>query len=137
MQMIYQNSEPLMWGWQKGFTPICSDFPISSDLFRFALLAFRNAPVCSDLLRLLPICFENESKQINPFPPTPFASPRGNNTENCPNILFTQNCPNIPFTRHIIDNRNAQEKRRASTVLQQIYCLLYPRSQPYKEHYVY
>ena len=58
------------------FVPIS---PFSSDLFRFALLVFRNTPICSDLLRFLPICSDLFSEQIrtnqgNPFLPTPFAN---------------------------------------------------------------
>ena len=33
------------------FVPICSDFPFSSDLFRFAFLVCGNIPICSDLFR--------------------------------------------------------------------------------------
>ena len=47
---------------------------ISSDLFRFAFLVCGNAPICSDLLRFLPIT--NQNKSGNPFLLTPFASPR-------------------------------------------------------------
>ena len=42
------------------FVPIS---PFSSDLFRFAIPVFGNAPMCSDLFRLA-ICFQNKSKQI-------------------------------------------------------------------------
>ena len=53
---------------------------LSSDGFRFALLAFRNAPICSDLLLFLPICSDLFSEQIgtdqgNSFLPTPLQSP--------------------------------------------------------------
>ena len=37
-----------IWGRQKGVIPICSDSPFPSDLFRFALLLFGIAPICSD-----------------------------------------------------------------------------------------
>ena len=60
------------------FVPIS---PFSSDLFRFALLVFGNAPISSDLFRFLPICSDLILEQIrtnqgNPFLPTPFANPR-------------------------------------------------------------
>ena len=87
------KSEPPVWGRQKGVTPSCSHLfqfvpisPFSSDLFRFALLVFRNTPISSDssdLLRFLQICSDLFSEQIrtdqgNPFLPTPFANPRQN-----------------------------------------------------------
>ena len=57
------------------FVPIS---PFSSDLLRFALLVFRNIPICSVFL---PICSDLFSEQIttnqgNTFLPTPFANPR-------------------------------------------------------------
>ena len=33
------------------------------DLFRFVPLVFGTAPICSDLLRFLPICFQNKSEK--------------------------------------------------------------------------
>ena len=51
------------------FVPIS---PFSSDLFRFALRVFGNAPICSDLLRFLPICSDLFSEQIRE---TPFCRP--------------------------------------------------------------
>ena len=42
-------------------------FPLFFDLFRFASLVFRNAPICSDFLRFLPICF-HVLKQIRESP---------------------------------------------------------------------
>ena len=52
------------------FVPIS---PFSSDLFRFAFLVFGNTPICSDLLRFLPICFQNKSEQSEkPLSADPF-----------------------------------------------------------------
>ena len=53
--------------------PICSDFPFSSDLFRLRSLFSgmpRFVPICSNLLRFLPICFQNKSGK--PLPAEPF-----------------------------------------------------------------
>ena len=68
---------PSLGSAEGGFVP-SSDFPcflpislFSSDLFRFAFL-FRNTPICSDLLRFLPICFQNKPEQIRE---TPFCRP--------------------------------------------------------------
>ena len=42
--------------------------PFSSDLFRFALLVFGKTPICSALLRFLPICFQkNQNKSGKPL----------------------------------------------------------------------
>ena len=55
------TSEPLMWGWQG--SPFVPSSLFSSDLFGFALLVFRNIPICSDfriLFRFVPVhalCF--------------------------------------------------------------------------------
>ena len=51
------------------FVPIS---PFSSDLFRFAFLVCGNTPICSDLLRFVPMCFQNKSEQIRE---TPFCRP--------------------------------------------------------------
>ena len=74
-------SEPPIGVGRRGsprFVPIS---PFSSDLFRFALLVVGNTPICSDLLRFLPICSDLLTEQIrtnqgDPFLPTPFANPR-------------------------------------------------------------
>ena len=82
--LMARLSEPPNLGSAEGdllrFVPIS---PFSSDLFRFSLLVFGNAPICSDLdlLRFLPICSDLFSEQIrtnqgNPFLPTPFTNPR-------------------------------------------------------------
>ena len=60
------------------FVPICS--PFSADLFRFALLLFGNAPICSDLLRFAPISSDlfrfvfrtNQNKSGKPLSADPF-----------------------------------------------------------------
>ena len=65
---------PPIWGRQKGVTPICSDFPV---FIRFAFLVFWSAPICSNLLRFLPICFRtNQNKSGKPLSAGPFASSR-------------------------------------------------------------
>ena len=80
------NTHPALGSAERGhpdffrFVPIS---PFSSDLFRFAVLVFGNALICSDLFRFLPICSDLFSEQIrtnqgNPFLPTPFANPREN-----------------------------------------------------------
>ena len=55
------KSESLVWGRQKGVTPICSDF------LRFVPIwaaCFGNTPICSDLLRFPPVCSVLFSEQI-------------------------------------------------------------------------
>ena len=78
--MNSENSEPTLWGRQKGVTPICSDFfvffrcvPICTPCFREYPDLFRFAPISSALFR-----FVFRTNQGNPFLPTPFASPRKN-----------------------------------------------------------
>ena len=74
-----QQSEPPIWGRQKGVSPICSDLfrfprflPICSDLRSLFSGMPRFVPICSDLLRFLQICFQNKSGQIRE---TPFCRP--------------------------------------------------------------
>ena len=66
------DSEPPIWGRQKGVTPICSD------LFRFLPICApgvrESIPVCSDLFRFAP--FSSDLFSENPFLPTPSANPR-------------------------------------------------------------
>ena len=79
-------SEPPIWGRQNGVTPMCSDLfdfprflPICSDLRSLFSGIPRFVLICSDLLRFLPICSDLffRTDQGNPFLPTPFAHPWG------------------------------------------------------------
>ena len=74
----HSGSEPLIWGRQKGVTPIwcgCSDLPV---FFPFALLLFqelfRFVPIWSDFFRF--VFRTNEHRSGKPFLSNPFASPR-------------------------------------------------------------
>ena len=66
-----KSKERKDWGRQKGVTPICSDLfrfprflPICSDL---RSSSSGSVPIWSDLLRFVPICFQNKSEQANKF----------------------------------------------------------------------
>ena len=86
-------SEPPVWGHRKGVTPICSvcsDFPV---FFRFAFLVFWNTPICSDLLRFVPICFQNKSEEIRE---TPFCRPLVQIPDGVPVVLGSAALPVVP-----------------------------------------
>ena len=53
-----------LWVGRRGLPRFVPISPFSSDLFRFAHFVCRNAPICSNFLRFLPICFQNKSEQI-------------------------------------------------------------------------
>ena len=51
------------------FVPIVPNSPFSSDVFALRSLVFCwNVPICSDLLRFLPISFQNKSEHIKKEP---------------------------------------------------------------------
>ena len=62
------SEPPLVWGRQKGVTPICFDLlrflPICSDLRSLLSGMPRFVPICSDSFRFVLICFQNKSEQI-------------------------------------------------------------------------
>ena len=74
-------AEPLLWGRGKvGSRRICTDFPVFFRLVLIALLVFRNALICSDLLRFALTSsdlFQNRPEEIReiPFCRPPSASP--------------------------------------------------------------
>ena len=82
------RSEPPIWGRQNGVTPICSDLfrfpfffrfvPICGPCFRECPDLFRFAPISSDLLEFVPICFDSDNQNKSGKPPSadPFCKPR-------------------------------------------------------------